>query len=105
MTQGFFDLSEVESNFPNWQKANRNWAARAAKGTGVRGTSKGTRTSYFYNNGLRRRALVGRTVRSQGPLSARPAAMRHPASRSRPIGRHPGADPDPVPDPDARPDR
>jgi hypothetical protein len=58
VTQGFFDLSEVESNFPNWQKANRNWAARAAKGTGVRGTSKGTRTSYFYNNGF---APFGRT--------------------------------------------
>ncbi|CAN5567701.1 hypothetical protein BH20CHL7_BH20CHL7_05880 [soil metagenome] len=50
VTRGFFDLSEVESNWPNWQKANKNWAARAAKGTGVRGTSKGTRTSYFYNN-------------------------------------------------------
>jgi membrane peptidoglycan carboxypeptidase len=48
VTRGFFDLSEVDANFPAWQKANRNWAARAAKGTGVRG-SKGTRTSYFYN--------------------------------------------------------
>ncbi|MEX1171801.1 MAG: transglycosylase domain-containing protein [Chloroflexota bacterium] len=58
VTRGFFDLSEVESNWPNWQKANKNWAARAAKGTGVRGTSKGTRTSYFYNNAF---APYGRT--------------------------------------------
>ena len=50
VTKGFFDLSEVESNWPAWQKANRNWAARAAKGTGVRGGPEATRTSYFYNN-------------------------------------------------------
>ena len=48
--RGFFNLNEVESNFPNWQKANRNWAARAAKGAGRRGGPEGTRTSYFYNN-------------------------------------------------------
>jgi hypothetical protein len=46
VTRGFFDLSEVESNFPSWQKANRNWASRAAKhGRGP----KGTRPTYFYN--------------------------------------------------------
>jgi membrane peptidoglycan carboxypeptidase len=50
VTRGFFNLNEVESNFPNWQKANRNWAARAAKGPGRRGGPEGTRTSYFYNN-------------------------------------------------------
>ena len=50
VTKGFFDLSEVESNWPAWQKANRNWAARAAKGTGVRGGPEATRTSFFYNN-------------------------------------------------------
>ena len=49
VSRGFFDLTEVESNFPNWQKANRLWAARAAKGTGVRGGPEGTRTTYFYN--------------------------------------------------------
>ena len=48
VTKGFFDLSNVEANFPNWQKANQGWAARAAKGSGVRGGPKGTRTSYFY---------------------------------------------------------
>ena len=52
VTRGFFDLSDVESNFTAWQKANRNWAARAAKGPGVRGGPEGTRTSYFYNNGF-----------------------------------------------------
>jgi hypothetical protein len=50
VTNGFFDLSEVESNFPAWQKANRGWAARAAKGPGRRGGPEGTRTAYFYNS-------------------------------------------------------
>jgi membrane peptidoglycan carboxypeptidase len=47
VTRGFFNLREVESNFPSWQKANRSWAARAAKRS--RGP-KGTRPTYFYNN-------------------------------------------------------
>jgi membrane peptidoglycan carboxypeptidase len=58
VTRGFFDLSEVEANFPNWQKANRNWAARAAIGPGVRGGPEGTRTSYFHDG---RFAPFGRT--------------------------------------------
>jgi membrane peptidoglycan carboxypeptidase len=58
VTRGFFDLSRVESAFPNWQQANANWGARAAKGSGVRGGPEGTRTSYFYNNSF---APFGRT--------------------------------------------
>ena len=50
VTKGFFNINEVESKYPAWQKANRGWAARAAKGSGVRGGPEGTRTSYFYNN-------------------------------------------------------
>ncbi len=49
VTKGFFNVGEIDSSFPNWQRADRNWAARAAKGSGVRGTSRGTRTAYFYN--------------------------------------------------------
>jgi membrane peptidoglycan carboxypeptidase len=48
VTRGFFNLSEVEANFPNWQKADIAWGARAARGAGVRGGPKGTHTSYFY---------------------------------------------------------
>ncbi len=58
VTKGYFDISEVDSAFPNWQRADRNWASRAARGSGVRGTSKGTRTSYFYNGAF---APFGRT--------------------------------------------
>jgi membrane peptidoglycan carboxypeptidase len=50
VTQGFFDLSRVEADHENWQQANADWGARAAKGAGVRGGPEGTRTSYFYNN-------------------------------------------------------
>jgi membrane peptidoglycan carboxypeptidase len=52
VTRGYFDLAEVESNWPAWQKANQGWAARAAQGAGVRGGPEGTRTSYFYANGF-----------------------------------------------------
>jgi len=58
VTKGFFNLSEVESNFPVWQKANAAWGARAARGSGVGGGPKGTRTSYFYNGAF---APFGRT--------------------------------------------
>jgi hypothetical protein len=50
VTQGFFDLSQVDANFPNWQTADIEWGARAAQGPGVKGGPEGTRTSYFYNN-------------------------------------------------------
>jgi membrane peptidoglycan carboxypeptidase len=58
ITRGFFDLSQVEADHENWQKANANWGARAAKGSGVRGGPEGTRTSFFYNNSF---APFGRT--------------------------------------------
>ena len=50
VTEGFFDLSKVDANFPKWQQADQAWGARAAKGPGVRGGPEATRTSYFYNN-------------------------------------------------------
>ena len=58
VTRGFFDLSDVEARFENWQKANAAWGARAARGAGVRGGPESTRTSYFYNNSF---APFGRT--------------------------------------------
>ena len=58
VTQGFFDLAGVEANHPNWQLANADWGARAAKGAGTSGGPERTRTSYFYNNSF---APFGRT--------------------------------------------
>ncbi len=47
VTKGVMDLSGVEAGWPNWQKFDRAWAGRAAKGVGVRGGPKHTPTEYF----------------------------------------------------------
>jgi membrane peptidoglycan carboxypeptidase len=52
VTEGFFNMAGVDEGFPTWQKADRAWANRAAKGVGVRGGSKGTKTAYFYGSGF-----------------------------------------------------
>ncbi len=57
VTRGFFNFSDVDANFPVWQRADAAWGARAARGSGVRGP-KGTRTAYFYNGAF---APFGRT--------------------------------------------
>ncbi|MGP1674277.1 MAG: hypothetical protein ACTS8Z_03560, partial [Candidatus Limnocylindrales bacterium] len=49
-------------------KANRGWAARAARGSGVRGGPEGTRTAYFYNGSF---APFGRSWGAPFPPSAR----------------------------------
>ena len=47
VAKGFLNLSSVDSGWPQWQKFDRGWAARAARGIGVRGGPKGTPTAYF----------------------------------------------------------
>ena len=47
VTKGFMNLSGVDANWPNWQKYDRGWAARAARGVGIRGGPKGTPTAYY----------------------------------------------------------
>jgi penicillin-binding protein 1A len=49
VTKAFMDFSRVEPQFPAWQKFNRAWQARAARGPYVRGGPEGTRTIFFYN--------------------------------------------------------
>ena len=53
VTQSFVTYANVESKHPTWQRYNRGWQARAAKGAYVRGGPKGTRTVYFYNGAFR----------------------------------------------------
>ena len=55
VTKGFLDLSNVESSMSSWQAADRAWAARAARGSGVLGGPGPikTRTAYFYNGAFR----------------------------------------------------
>jgi membrane peptidoglycan carboxypeptidase len=48
-TRRFLDFSEAEPGYPEWQRYTQNWAARAARGVGVRGGPKNNRTMYFYN--------------------------------------------------------
>jgi membrane peptidoglycan carboxypeptidase len=48
-TKTFLDFSQAEPGFPQWQPYTQEWAARAARGVGVRGGPKRTRTMYFYN--------------------------------------------------------
>lgn len=48
-TRMFLDFSDAEPQFPEWQKYTQEWAERAARGVGVRGGPKKTRTMYFYN--------------------------------------------------------
>jgi membrane peptidoglycan carboxypeptidase len=50
-TRSFIDYSKSEAGFKSWQKADAAWQARAARGPGVRGGPKGTRTAYFYGSG------------------------------------------------------
>jgi membrane peptidoglycan carboxypeptidase len=51
VTRGFMDFSRAERNFgiDRWLRYDRGWAARAARGVGVRGGPEGTRTMYFYD--------------------------------------------------------
>ena len=49
---GALDLGQVDANRPNWQRADNNWASRAARGSGVGGGPKGTRTMFFYQPGF-----------------------------------------------------
>jgi hypothetical protein len=52
VTRTFIDLSNAEAGFKAWQKADRLWQARAARGPGVVGGPKRTRTAYFYGGGF-----------------------------------------------------
>ena len=98
VTKGFFNLSEVEANFPAWQKANANWGARAAKGSGVRGGPKGTRTAYFYNGAF---TPFGRSwgapfkPTAQCPLYTPPQYCNPFATRAGPVRRRTAVRPAP----------
>jgi membrane peptidoglycan carboxypeptidase len=48
----YLDFSEAEERFPAWQPYTQEWAERAARGPGVRGGPKNTRTMWFYSLGF-----------------------------------------------------
>jgi hypothetical protein len=51
VVEGFLDLSRVESEYPRWAEANRDWIERAREGPGVAGGPQRTRTSFFFQTG------------------------------------------------------
>jgi membrane peptidoglycan carboxypeptidase len=52
VTNGYLNLSQVDATNPTWQKYDQIWAARAAKGVGVKGGPNNGATSYFYQVGF-----------------------------------------------------
>jgi hypothetical protein len=52
VTNGYLDLSQVDSTNPNWQKYDQTWIQRAQKGVGVRGGPNNGATMYFYETGF-----------------------------------------------------
>jgi membrane peptidoglycan carboxypeptidase len=62
----FLDFDNVESQFPRWQRFNEGWAARAARGPGVRGGPDRTPTAYFFDGFL---TPFGRTWGGRFPPS------------------------------------
>ncbi|HXI80342.1 MAG TPA: transglycosylase domain-containing protein [Verrucomicrobiae bacterium] len=51
-TVGALDYSQADAGWPAWQRADRGWMKRAARGRGVVGGPKGTHTEYFYQSGF-----------------------------------------------------
>jgi membrane peptidoglycan carboxypeptidase len=47
--RSFLDLSDYEAAYPEWQRYNRGWISRAARGPYTRGGPEGTRAIYFYD--------------------------------------------------------
>jgi membrane peptidoglycan carboxypeptidase len=52
VTNGYLDLSQVDSNNPTWQKYDQIWIARAETGVGKRGGPNNAATMYFYEIGF-----------------------------------------------------
>ena len=76
VTKGFLGFSNVETSVSSWQAADRAWAARAARGSGVLGGPGPikTRTAYFYNGAFQTVRLdLGRPVPAVQDLFHRPA--------------------------------
>ena len=83
-TVGVLDFSNVDANFPTWQKFDRAWAARAARGAGVAGRAEGHPDVVLLRRRLR---------------PVRPVVGRHLRPRPRSASRQPTTPPPCIPDP------
>ena len=86
--EGFFDLAEVGVELPGLAEGRPQLGRPRGQGRpACAGTSKGTRTAYFYNGGVPPvRAVVGRAVRADEEVPARAAAGAAARLRSRSLG-------------------
>ena len=121
VTRGFFNLSDVEANFPAWQRADADWAARAARGSGRPRRAEGHPDGLLLQRRVHAvRPDLGRAVRAERAVpevhrrrssATRSRHLRPVRDRAavRPASR-PGAGPDaagrstrrkPTPDPEA----
>lgn len=107
-TRSFIDFSQVDAAWPVWQKADIAWQARAARGSGVYGGPKRTRTSYFYQSGF---YPFGATWGGQfaptktcpiAPVTPPPCVPTDPFSTC-PPSLPPSSPPSPEPTPSRRP--
>jgi membrane peptidoglycan carboxypeptidase len=100
-TRSFLDFSNVESAYKAWQKADIGWQSRAARGAGVAGGPKHTRTSYFYGGGF---YPFGRTWGGKfAPTKTCPIALPSPTicvpDPFNPFSPCPSIEPTPTPGP------
>jgi membrane peptidoglycan carboxypeptidase len=99
VTRSFIDLSNAEAGFKTWQQADAAWQARAARGAGVGGGPKHTRTAYFYGTGF---FPFGRTWGGQfAPTKPCPLAPPPPTQcvSTDPLNPCPTLPPGPTPPP------
>jgi membrane peptidoglycan carboxypeptidase len=73
VTRTYSGFASTEADHPSWLRADMGWLARAARGPGVAGGPKGTRTAYFYGGGF-------------FPFGRSWGGFGFPPSRSCPIG-------------------
>ena len=71
VSEGFFDLTQVDANFPAWQQADAEWGARAAQGPGVKGGPEGDPDRRTSTTTRSRRSARPGARRSRRPSCAR----------------------------------
>ena len=94
VTRTYISHANVEAGHPNWLRANAAWRARAARGPGVAGGPKGTRTAYFYGGGF---FPFGRTWGTSGGAPGRQCPIGRPADPGEGKPSTPGESPKPSP--------
>jgi membrane peptidoglycan carboxypeptidase len=108
VTRGFLDFSRVDAAFPRWQRYDRGWAARAAKGSGVSGGPEGTRTAYFgFGSRLPFGASWGAPFPPKATCTPLPSPSPSPSSDCHPVFGCPSPSglPEPTPTPKSNPRR